>query len=50
MPASDPINASNLMATVFHTLFDIGRLRLDAGIPAELSRLAQAHEPIDALF
>ena len=46
VPATDPINAANLMATVFHTLFDVGKLRLDPAIPADLSRVIQAHEPI----
>ena len=50
VPATDPIDASSLMSTVFHTLFDIGRLRLDSSIPADLSRLVQSHEPIHELF
>ena len=50
VPATEPIDASHLMATVFHTLFDVGQLRLDPSIPADLSRLVQSHEPIKELF
>jgi hypothetical protein len=50
VPATDPIDASHLMATVFHAMFDVGKLRLDPSIPADLSRLVQAGEPIGELF
>ena len=50
VPATEPIDAAKLMATVFHTMFDVGKLRLDPSIPAELSRLVQTHEPITELF
>ncbi len=50
VPATEPINASHLMATVFHSLFDVGKLRLDPSVPADLSRLVQAHKPIGELF
>lgn len=50
VPATEPIDASNLMATVMHTLLDIGKLRLDSSIPQDLSRLVQNNEPIHELF
>jgi len=49
-PATKPIDASNLMASVFHTVFDVGELRLDSSIPADLSRAVQNHKPIHELF
>lgn len=45
-PAGDPVSTGNLLATVMHTLFDIGRLRLDARVPGELLAEMQQHAPI----
>jgi hypothetical protein len=39
-----------MVATLMHTMFDIGQLRLDASLPRELSQLVQASEPIRELF
>jgi hypothetical protein len=49
VPASQPLSAQHVMATVMHTLLDIGQLRLDASIPQELARFVQNHEPIREL-
>lgn len=49
VPATDPISAKNLMATVTHTLFDVGQLRLDQRIPKELARFIETSEPIGKL-
>ena len=49
IPATDPIDASRLMATVMHSMFDIGKLRLASGIPKELVRLIESGEPIHEL-
>jgi uncharacterized protein (DUF1501 family) len=48
-PASDPIGLANLHSTVLHALFDIGQMRLDPGVPRELTRLAEP-KPIEELF
>jgi uncharacterized protein (DUF1501 family) len=41
-PATDPIGPASLLSTVLHTLFDVGQMRLDPGVPRELARLAEA--------
>ena len=38
-PASDPVTNQNLIATIMHTLFDVGRLRVMPGLPRELARI-----------
>ncbi len=38
-PASDPVTNQNLIATIMHTLFDVGKLRVMAGLPRELARV-----------
>lgn len=50
VPASDPISTPNLMATVMHTLFDVGQLRLQSGLPIELLRFIESASRIEALF
>lgn len=48
-PASTPYNPKHLLATIFHTLFDVGQLRLQTNVPREIVRLAENSEPIDGL-
>jgi hypothetical protein len=48
-PASDPVSIRNVVATVMHTLFDIGELRLVRGVSGELSRVLTEGEPIRQL-
>lgn len=50
VPATDPITASNLMGTVMHTLFDIGKLRLVSGVPVDVARAIDEGQPIPQLF
>ena len=50
VPGTTPIDASNLMATIMHTLFDVGRLRIAQSVPRELSQLIDRQEPITELF
>ncbi len=45
-----PYRPEHLMATILHTLFDVGRLRLEQNIPREIVRLAETTQPIDGLF
>lgn len=48
-PASEPVSTGHLLATVMHSLFDVGKLRLDASVPAELRRRIEQHGPIPGL-
>lgn len=48
-PASNPISSSDVLATVMHTLFDIGEVRLLTGIPKEVERVITAGTPIREL-
>ena len=50
VPAADPCSTPNLLATVMHTLFDVGLLRLARGLPADLVRLIENAKPINGLF
>lgn len=45
-----PYRPDHLMATILHSLFDVGRLRLEQNIPREIVRLAETTQPIDGLF
>ncbi len=49
-PSSDPYTTDDLMATVLHAMFDVGKLRLESGIPRELARLIENGKPIRELF
>lgn len=50
VPASEPLTTTQMMATIMHTLFDVGKLRLRQGIPRELLQLTESGEPIKQLF
>lgn len=50
VPASDPIRLENLVATLFHAMFDVGRLRLDSTLPTALVRLVESGRPIRELI
>lgn len=43
-PDTDPLTLKHLVSTILHTVFDVGRLRLEPGF-AELARLGE-HPPI----
>lgn len=45
-PSGDSVSTGNLLATVMHTVFDVGQLRLDSRVPGELLSLIQRHTPI----
>ena len=49
-PATEPYRLDNMVATLLHTMFDVGRLRLDTGLPQELSQIVQRGEPIRELL
>ena len=48
-PATTPVTVQNLMATIMHTLFDIGQLRITRGVPTDVLRTITAAEPIREL-
>jgi uncharacterized protein (DUF1501 family) len=49
-PASEPLRIPNLIATILHTLFDVGELRLLPGLPRELAQTMTGWEPIPGLL
>jgi uncharacterized protein (DUF1501 family) len=48
-PNTDPYEPKHLMATIVHTLFDIGKLRLESGVPRELLKFIEESPPIPEL-
>jgi uncharacterized protein (DUF1501 family) len=48
-PLSDPVTMKNLLATIMHTVFDVGQLRLDRSLPTDLQRMITEGEPIAEL-
>lgn len=50
LPTTHPYGPQNLLATVMHTLFDVGQLRITRGVPGELIRAASEEQPIVELF
>ena len=49
-PDVDGVNTDNLIATMMHTLFNVGELRVAQGLPSDLVRFASGGEPIPGLF
>jgi uncharacterized protein (DUF1501 family) len=47
-PNSDPVRIKNVVATVLHSLFDVGQLRVQRGLPREISQMLE-WEPIAGL-
>ena len=48
-PASDPVTMEDLLATIMHTLLDIGEVRLMPGIPQRVVEAMTRGEPIRGL-
>jgi hypothetical protein len=48
-PAFDPVRIPDVVATVMHTLFDVGAVRLMRGISGDVARVITAGEPIPQL-
>ena len=48
-PQSEPIGMDNLLATIMHSLLDIGQVRLMTGLPQDLLRAITTPEPIKGL-
>jgi hypothetical protein len=49
-PASTPVTSSNVLATVMHSLFDVGELRLQTGVAKDVKRIITNGEPIRDLI
>jgi hypothetical protein len=49
-PASEPVSSSNVLATVMHTLFDTGKVRVLPGIPKEVEQTITGNPPIRQLI
>jgi hypothetical protein len=47
-PASEPVRIANLVGTILHALFDVGKLRLVRGLPREILTMAD-YPPIPGL-
>jgi uncharacterized protein (DUF1501 family) len=48
-PADAPVTPAGLMATLMHLLFDVSRLRIQAGVPREIAPLLDLGVPIRGL-
>ncbi|MFM7844781.1 MAG: DUF1501 domain-containing protein [Planctomycetota bacterium] len=48
-PATEPMTIAHLYATIFHTLFDVGQLRIQQGLSRDVLKIATAAEPITGL-
>ena len=49
VPATDPVGVSDMLATIMHSLFDIGQLRIQRGVPANILRAVNTGAPIPQL-
>ncbi len=49
-PATTPITIQNLLATVLHSTFDVGQLRLKRGLPREIGQEMTGWSPIHELL
>lgn len=46
LPATEPIRLPNMVATIMHTLFNVGQLRLNTSVPQDLAKFVENVEPI----
>lgn len=49
-PATEPLTIDELHATILHTLFDVGRMRLDVSLPPRVLDRATSGTPIREMF
>jgi hypothetical protein len=49
-PASSPIRIQNVIATILHSVFDMGEVRLIPGLPREIAQTMTGWEAIDGLI
>jgi hypothetical protein len=48
-PATTPVRVQNLVATILHSLFNVGELRLIPGLPREIAQTMTGWDPIPGL-
>ena len=48
-PATDAYSPKHMLATIMHTLFDIGELRVTRGIPRDVEQVISGGQPIREL-
>jgi uncharacterized protein (DUF1501 family) len=48
-PASNPIRIPNLIATIMHTLLNVGEVRVASGLPTDVNRVLTESQPIPGL-
>jgi uncharacterized protein (DUF1501 family) len=46
---TEPYNPKHLMGTMMHVLFDVGKMRLDSGVPRAINQFAEQCQPIGPL-
>ncbi len=49
-PVGEGYRPENLLSTIMHVLFDLGKLRLEQHVPREIIRLAETGKPIEPLM
>ena len=49
-PATELFTVSNLLATIMHTVLDVGTFRVARGVPADLTKLIENGKPITGLI
>ena len=49
-PLSNRCEIPNLVSTIFHTMFDVGELRLKPDVPRDVMRMIEAGRPIPGLL
>ncbi|MBC8351942.1 MAG: DUF1501 domain-containing protein [Planctomycetes bacterium] len=49
-PATEPVTIKNLVATIMHTLLDVGHVRTMTNVPADVARVITGPEPIRELM
>jgi hypothetical protein len=49
-PLTEPVTIRHLIATIYHTLFDVGQLRVTRGVPNEVLQAINNWEPIRPLI
>ncbi len=48
-PTDHPVSPKDMMGTIFHTLFDMGQLRVARGLPRDLIQKMENMKPIEGL-
>jgi hypothetical protein len=49
-PVTEPYDPKHLFGTIIHTLFDVGKLRLETGVPRDLLQYIESAPTIPPLF